>query len=85
MAAIGVRVSRGVTTHGFALNVNTDLAWFRDIVPCGLQTAGVTSMQALTGETFAMRDVEEQVVDAFAGQFDADLVEEQTVGAPVAS
>lgn len=85
IAAIGVRVSRGVTTHGFALNVNTDLAWFRDIVPCGLPAAGVTSMQALTGETFAMRDVEADVVDAFARQFDAELAEEATVGAAVAS
>jgi lipoyl(octanoyl) transferase len=83
VAAIGVRVSRGVTTHGFALNVNTDLAWFRDIIPCGLPTAGVTSMQALTGETFAMRDVEAQTVDAFARQFRAELAEEQGVGAAV--
>ncbi len=81
IAAIGVRVSRGVTTHGFALNVNTDLAWFRDIVPCGLPAAGVTSMQALTGETFAMADVEAEVIDAFARQFGAELAEEQTLGA----
>lgn len=85
VAAIGVRVSRGVTTHGFALNVNTDLVWFRDIVPCGLPAAGVTSMQALTGETFAMRDVEGEVIDAFARRFDAELAEEQAAGAPVAS
>jgi len=49
-----VRVSRGVTTHGFALNVNTDLAYFQHIIPCGLAGAGVTSMQRLTGEQFAM-------------------------------
>ncbi len=91
LAAIGVRVSRGVTTHGFALNVSTDLAWFHDIVPCGLQSAGVTSMQALTGETFAMRDVEAEVIDAFARRFDAELAagrpagEEQTAGAAVGS
>jgi len=87
VAAIGVRVSRGITTHGFALNVSTDLAWFRDIVPCGLPSAGVTSMQALTGETFAMRDVEAQVIDAFARKFDAELAaeEEQTAGAAVGS
>jgi lipoyl(octanoyl) transferase len=84
IAAIGVRVSRGVTTHGFALNVNTDLSWFRDIVPCGL-LAGVTSMQALTGETYAMGDIEAEVIDAFARQFDAKLREEQIAGAAVGS
>ena len=80
IAAIGVRVSRSVTTHGFALNINTDLAWFSHIVPCGL-SAGVTSMQALTGETFAMGEVEEEVVDAFERQFGADLREQETAGA----
>ena len=44
IAAIGVRVSRGVTMHGFALNVCVDLSWYDDIVPCGIQDAGVTSM-----------------------------------------
>jgi len=83
VAAIGVRVSRGVTTHGFALNVNTDLAWFRDIIPCGLPSAGVTSMQALTGETFAMPDVEAEVVDAFALQFGVELAEAKMVGAAI--
>lgn len=83
VAAIGVRVSRGVTTHGFALNVSTDLSWFRDIVPCGLPTAGVTSMLALTGETFAMTDVEAEVADAFSARFGADLHEEKAVGVAV--
>ena len=83
IAAIGVRVSRGVTTHGFALNVNTDLSWFQHIVPCGLAAAGVTSMQALTGETYAMRDVETEIVDAFERLFDVELREESMAGAAV--
>jgi lipoate-protein ligase B len=85
VAAIGVRVSRGVTTHGFALNVDTDLAWFRDIIPCGLATAGVTSMQALTGEAFAMRDVEAEAIDAFGRRFDGELFETEPAGAAVGS
>jgi len=44
IAAIGIRVSRGVTMHGFALNVCVDLSWYDGIVPCGIQDAGVTSM-----------------------------------------
>lgn len=46
IAAIGVRVSRGVTMHGFALNVDCDLSWFTRIVPCGIPDAGVTSVSA---------------------------------------
>ena len=69
VAALGVRVSRGVTTHGFALNVNTDLSYFTHIVPCGLADAGVTSMQRLTGETFAMEVVEQETIAAFERQF----------------
>ncbi|CAN5883341.1 lipoyl(octanoyl) transferase LipB [soil metagenome] len=50
LAAIGVNVSRGVTRHGMALNVSTDLDWFDSMVPCGIPDAGVTSMQRLLSE-----------------------------------
>jgi lipoyl(octanoyl) transferase len=49
VAAIGIRVSRGVTMHGFALNCDCDLAWFDRIVPCGISDAAVTSLSAETG------------------------------------
>jgi lipoyl(octanoyl) transferase len=49
VAAIGIRVSRGVTMHGFALNCDCDLAWFDRIVPCGIRDASVTSLSAETG------------------------------------
>jgi lipoate-protein ligase B len=76
IAAIGVRVSRGVTTHGFALNVNTDLSYFSHIVPCGLANAGVTSMRELTGVGFKMRDVEDELTSAFSREFAMDFAEE---------
>src|SRR3954451_14940003 len=50
VAAIGVRVARGVTMHGFALNCDCDLAWFDKIVPCGIRDAGVTSLTAELGQ-----------------------------------
>lgn len=73
IAAIGVRISRGVTTHGFALNVNTDLSYFDDIIPCGLPDARVTSVRALTGETFELDDVELEIAAAFAQTFGLEM------------
>jgi lipoate-protein ligase B len=74
IAAIGVRVSRGVTTHGFALNVNTDLSWFSHIVPCGIADASVTSMQAIAGREFATSDVEDAIVAAFGRAFGVEFM-----------
>jgi len=71
IGAIGVHVSGGVTTHGFALNVDTDLAWFDAIVPCGLADAGVTSMKELLGSNPVFAAVEDAIVEAFATVFDA--------------
>ena len=70
IAAIGVRVSRGVTTHGFALNVSTDLSYFDHIIPCGIAGTTVTSMQRELGATPVMRDVEDALAAAFEDVFD---------------
>jgi lipoyl(octanoyl) transferase len=71
LAAIGVRISRWVTSHGFALNVNTDLSRFGLIVPCGIVGRGVTSLQRLIGHEMPMAEVEDAVARAVAGVFDA--------------
>ncbi|MEO5821783.1 MAG: lipoyl(octanoyl) transferase LipB [Vicinamibacteraceae bacterium] len=75
LAAIGVRISRWVTSHGFALNVTTDLSGFDLIVPCGITDRGVTSLSALLGREVAMADVEASVVQHFAAVFERSPAE----------
>ncbi len=57
VCAIGIKVSKQVTMHGIAINVNTDLSWFDKIVPCGLPDKGVTSILALTGQHYSLDEV----------------------------
>src|SRR5581483_9526020 len=68
LAAIGVRIQRWVTSHGFALNVTTDLSYFDLIVPCGIADRGVTSLARL-GVTADRRTVEERIIANFADVF----------------
>jgi lipoyl(octanoyl) transferase len=75
LAAIGVRISRWVTSHGFALNVTTDLSGFDLIVPCGIADRGVTSLSALLGRDVGMADVERSVIAHFAAVFERDVVQ----------
>lgn len=65
IAAIGLKISRGVTTHGFAINVTTDLAWFRHIVPCGIHDREVTSLERLLGRTVSLEEVAAVVAERF--------------------
>jgi lipoyl(octanoyl) transferase len=69
LAAIGVRVARWVTSHGFAFNVNTDLDYFNLIVPCGITDRGVTSLARLLGRSVDLREVEERIVFHFCEVF----------------
>ena len=69
LAAIGVRLARWITSHGFALNVSTDLDFFKLIVPCGIGDRGVTSLAAQLGRPLDWRAVEDQVVAHFTEVF----------------
>ena len=73
VAAIGVRIARWITSHGFALNVNTDLDYFQMIVPCGITDKGVTSMSRLLGRRLDMKEVARIVARCFAEVFDRDI------------
>jgi lipoyl(octanoyl) transferase len=69
LAAIGVRIARWITSHGFALNVNTDLSYFDLIVPCGIVGRGVTSLSRLLGGPIDPGDVEERLAFNFSKVF----------------
>ena len=69
LAAIGVRISRWITSHGFAVNVSTDLRHFDLIVPCGIADHGVTSLEKLLGRTVTMAEAEDAAAVAFASVF----------------
>jgi lipoyl(octanoyl) transferase len=73
ICAIGVRVSRYVTMHGFALNVNTDLRYFQYINPCGYTDKGVTSMQQESGREIEIGNVREKLKEKFAEVFQIEL------------
>ena len=74
IGAVGIRVSRAVTLHGFALNCDCDLAAFSSIVPCGISDAGVTSLTAELDRRVAVADVMAQVADAVCDALDGRLV-----------
>jgi lipoyl(octanoyl) transferase len=81
LAAIGVRIARWVTSHGFAFNVTTDLNYFALIVPCGIVDRGVTSLERLLGCAVDRCEVEDHIAAHFCGVFDRVVA----VGEPVQS
>ena len=73
LAAIGVRIAKWVTSHGFAFNVNTTLSHFDFIVPCGISDKGVTSLERLLGRSVPMAEVEGAVERAFRDVFEPSI------------
>ena len=73
LVAMGVHVSRWVTSHGFAFNVNTDLTYFNLIVPCGLRDKGVTSLERLLGRRVEMEAAVERVIEHFGKVFGLEM------------
>lgn len=74
ICAMGVRASRWVTMHGFAFNVNADLAYFGNIIPCGIDDKDVTSMERELGRKLDMNEVKEKLKNHIASLFHMELV-----------
>ncbi|MDE3118345.1 MAG: lipoyl(octanoyl) transferase LipB [Nitrospirota bacterium] len=77
IAAVGVRINKGITLHGFALNVNVDVTPFSRITPCGIAGCLVTSMAARLGRSADMPLVRRQVAEHFGRLFDLDWTEQE--------
>jgi lipoate-protein ligase B len=73
IAAIGVKITRGISMHGFALNLSPDLSMFSGIVPCGIRDRGVTSVAALTGSSHRLEEIATLCAENMAEIFDRSL------------
>ncbi len=78
ICAMGVRASRWVTMHGFALNVNTDLGYFDNMIPCGIKDKAVTSLNVELGKTeISMEEVKEKLLKHFLVLFEAEVKQKE--------
>lgn len=75
ICAMGIRCSRWITMHGFALNVNVDLNYFNFITPCGIQNKQVTSIQKELGRAVSIGEVKKKVASNFQNVFDAEIID----------
>ncbi|MCG2587020.1 lipoyl(octanoyl) transferase LipB [Rhodohalobacter sulfatireducens] len=82
ICAMGIRCSRWVTMHGFALNVNTDLNYFQNIVPCGISDKEVTSLSECTGKQIDEHVVKEKLLNHFADLFDVEINKHDSIPEP---
>jgi len=74
ICALGVRTSRWVTMHGFALNVTTDLGYFDHIIPCGIKGKAVTSLKAELGKTIPQKEIKLKILNHFSKVFNAEFI-----------
>jgi lipoyl(octanoyl) transferase len=74
ICAMGIRCSRWITMHGFALNVNTDLSYFENIIPCGIQNKQVTSMQKELGNRINIEEVKQKLKNNFEKVFNVKII-----------
>ncbi len=74
ICAMGVRTSRWVTMHGFALNINTNLGYFDNIIPCGIRDKSVTSLEAELGRKVPLAEVKSKILHHFSELFEAEFV-----------
>lgn len=81
IAALGVHISRGVTSHGFALNVNTDLSFFDLIIPCGIDSKPVTSIEKELGKQVPLQDVAHSISRNFGVVFESQILWLETLDA----
>jgi lipoyl(octanoyl) transferase len=82
ICAMGIRCSRWVTMHGFALNVNTDLSYFQNIVPCGISDKEVTSLSECTGKQIEENVVKKKLLNHFADLFDVEIKKHDSIPEP---
>lgn len=74
ICAIGIKITRWITMHGLALNVNNDLQYFDNIIPCGIFHKGVTSMKKIMGGEIDLKDLMNRVVRSLGEVFDSEMV-----------